>query len=511
MTNYTYDIEINTYYSKKRIIIFYTYPNGNPTVAIFFADWYYYTTENISDSKLLSLAINQYHSEWPNSRYDINGVKLDKLTTRNISYHETFNSPHSASPWEGDDPFDPTATTTYNVKTGQWEDMSSVTAPETPLEADFEIPEPDLPPYNQDLEGQTAQADMEKKIDEITTTIQSMKKIAPPTTKQVVDQLWDTLEPQMLTHRQIAKKIMLTTSGIVPGVGEIQSVPKVDQKTAHLAIYGKLMYDSNGQLVDDEVKHPECVNWTKFKKNISSDTSDSNDIFPMKDKVKNMKLELKNAIKGLGSKMDDLSDGITKSAIEIPIGAASFIDAATNLPKPQPSLAVASILGIFSSISKLQAKVIEIVPLLSPLQFLFFLLPQASPIIGQITNIILTPMTIIVTSIGALTAIIQPILSLIPSPTQVSNIVKQSTSASIEGHVVDATNLPIVGVSIKVNDLDPVVTDDTGYYKVSGIDATGGTATLIATAPNANLTTMTITVTGLKSGITTNQEIWMIN
>ena len=363
-----------------------------------------------------------------------------------------------------------------------------------------------------DLEGQTAQADMEKKIDEITTSVQSMKKIAPPTFKELLDQLWDsTIEPLILTPRQIAKKIMLTTSGIVPGVGAIPSVPKLDEKTVHLAIYGKLLYGPDGQLIDNEKEHPECVNWKRFRKNTSDDKSDNNDIFPMKDKVKNMKKELKNALKGLGGKLDDIQDGITKAAIEIPIGVASFIDAATNIPKPQPSLAVSSILGIFSSISKLQGKVMEIVAFLSPLQFLFFLFPQASPIINKITTSVLLPITIIVTTIGGFSAMMAPIIALIPSPTQVTDIVKQSTASSIEGHVVDASNLPIAGVSIKVNDLDPVVTDDTGYYKVSGIDVSGGTATLVATAPNVNLTTMTINVTGLKSGITTTQEIWMIN
>jgi len=358
-----------------------------------------------------------------------------------------------------------------------------------------------------DVEGQAAQSELNSKLDTLTKSLQDMKKIVPPK-----PDVWkDIIEPQLLTPRRIAKKIMITTCGIVPGVGGIPSVPKIDEKTAHLAIYGKLMYDSDGQLIDDEVKHPECVNKIKFKKNDSTDNSDDNDIYPMKDKVKNMKLEVQNAIKAFGKKMEDLEDGVQKAALEVGIGVAAFIDAATNIPKPQPSLAISSILGILSSITKLQAKVIEFVPLLAPLQYLVFLLPQAAQIIGTVTSMLIIPLTVLVTAIGGLSALMSPILALIPTPAQVADIAKKSTSASIEGHVVDASNLPIAGVSIKVNSLDPVVTDDTGYYKVSGIDASGGTATLVATAPNANLTTMTLTVTGLKSGVTTTQEIWMIN
>ena len=341
-----------------------------------------------------------------------------------------------------------------------------------------------------------------------------MKKIAPPTLQEAINMIWDSIEPMILTPRQIAKKIMLTTSGIIPGVGGIPSVPKIDEKTAHLAIYGKFMYGPDGKLIDNEKEHPECVNWTKFKKNISDDTSDINDIFPMKDKVKNMKQEFKNAIKGLGSKLDDLQDGLTKAGIETGIGIAAFTDALTNVPKPQPSLAVSSILGIFSSISKLQAKVMEIIPLLGPLQFLFYLLPQASSIIQIIINVLITPMSAIITGIGLLSAMMTPILALIPTTkAQVDDLVNKSTKATINGHVTDMIfGMPIAGATIKANSMDAVTSDDGGFYQIQGVDAgptdTSGTGVVLTvSAYGYQVNTLTVTV---HHGQTTTQEITLV-
>ena len=228
----------------------------------------------------------------------------------------------------------------------------------------------------------------------------------------------------------------------------------------------------------------------------------------MKEKAHLITLEVKNSIKGLGKKMEDLEDGVQKAALEIGIGVAAFVDAATNIPKPQPSLAISAILGIFSSISKLQAKVIEIVPLLTPLEYLVFLLPKASPIISTVTTTFVTPLTILVTTIGGFSAIMSPILALIPSPAQVTDIVKQSTSATLKGVVKDVAGNPINGASVKVNTMDAVSTDGTGAYTVEKISISGGGLTGTATITVVVIGHATVTdIASIEAGKTTTKDI----
>ena len=367
-------------------------------------------------------------------------------------------------------------------------DNTTITTTTTPTQPDI----PDEPPDEDEMK---AQSELDEKTSKLTDTVHKMPRITVP-----LPDIWeDVIKPNLMTDRQVAKKIMMTTTGIIPGIAGQPSVPKVDTKSAHMAVYGKMMYDSSGKLVDDEVKHPECVNWVLFRKNTSSLNLD-NDVYPMKLKVKNIKIELQNSIKGLGIKFGELSDSLIKAAIEIGIGFAAFIDAATNIPKPQPALALSAILGIFSSIAKLQMLVLAIVPLLVPLQYLSLVFPKAGNFIRIVLGV-LTPIFIIVEGIGKLGELISVIKNLISTQSaKKDEIIKSSTGAIINGKVIGIFNAPVVGASVKVGTMDPVTTDTSGSFSVTKIEIGTGTVNVNVTASGYQTTSVS---TNIKPGETT--------
>jgi hypothetical protein len=162
MTTYSYSIETDHkagYWLKdriwktdglnKRLIFFYTYPEDAPTVVIYIGIWFHFF-ENadmsgldpdrmfLSDEKMLKASIKEYYEyAYPEDRIDLKGNKLPKITTRNITYKETFESPRNPdgslkiqSGFEPDDPFDSESydnidealSVYYDIKTYQWID-----------------------------------------------------------------------------------------------------------------------------------------------------------------------------------------------------------------------------------------------------------------------------------------------------------------------------------------------------------------------------------------------------
>lgn len=292
-------------------------------------------------------------------------------------------------------------------------------------------------------------------------------------------------------------------SGMIEGIAGMADVPKVDEKTAHLAVYGKMMYDSDGNLLDDDRKYPECAS-TYF----STNTFDKSEL---KDKIVNMKIQVKESIKGLCVKKAELTDATQKAGIEIVLGASSFIDAATNVPKPQPSLALSSILGILSSVTKLQSKVLEIVPFLAPLKYLSVLLPSNSvdTVIGLV-NVILSILFTLMTTIETVTVKpLEPIMSLIPSSqSDIDKVVKTSMSGTVNGTISDGvTGQPIGGAGVKIG-TKYTVTNNSGFYSIDKVD--GGTTSKPVTADitvtASNYKTATVT-TPVESGKTTKKDI----
>lgn len=314
------------------------------------------------------------------------------------------------------------------------------------------------------------QNDLEQKIEELNKSIYNLKKI---TTPPVVDPLYSMVdEPNFfMTDRQVAKKMMME-SGDEPGVGN-ERVSKVDEETAHFAVYGKLMYDSNNKLIDDEIKYPECVDLDYAMKTDS----------PLIEKVKIMKTESKNAIKGLCVKKAELTEDTTKAGLEISLAVPASIDAITCFPKPQPSLALSTVLSVLSSVSKLQSKVLELIPYLPPLLYLINLLPASK--VTKIINLVLiliSALVIIISTIEAVTVKpLKPVAALIPSSqSEIDKTINTSLSGTLNGTISDLlTGLPIAGALVKASSIE-TTTDDSGFYTIPNVPKGGVNLTVQA-------------------------------
>ena len=57
-----------------------------------------------------------------------------------------------------------------------------------------------------------------------------------------------SLSDSLLTKRQIAKRILIYSTD-----------EPMEEEDAHLIIYGKLLYDKDNKLIEDDNKYPECV------------------------------------------------------------------------------------------------------------------------------------------------------------------------------------------------------------------------------------------------------------
>jgi hypothetical protein len=106
------------------------------------------------------------------------------------------------------------------------------------------------------------------------------------------------IDNYVMTERQIAKNIMINSSDA-----------PMSEEDAHLVVYGKLMYDNNGKLVDNEITNPECVD---------KDKAISDDHPILKDgvsDVKNKSLNSHKKIMSLGKDMGEHSKYLTMKTL----------------------------------------------------------------------------------------------------------------------------------------------------------------------------------------------------
>jgi len=493
MTTYSYSIEIDKkagYWSKdksvdngwrkdglqKRLIFFYTYPEDAPTVVIYIGSWYHFF-ENadmtsldpdrmfLSDEKMLKASIKEYYEyDYPEDRIDLKGNKLPKITTRNITYKETFESPRNPdgtlkiqSGFEPDNPFDASSydnvdkalSVYYDIKTYQWIDPADdeptkeeiakmnvryIDAVDTGvLMADVKI-EPLSIQKDQDKQKENEELikhmeSLNAETVTLTKTIVEIKNgvVMPPPPVKLED-----FEPgglyAFMTENQIMKKMMVMGSGMMPG--PLGSVSKVDEKTAHLIIYGKEpMYDANGKIIDNEVTNPECVN----KERGIPDTH------PMKDKIKEMKKELKDAFMQVCYRAAEITKEMKDLIVKLALAAPAMVEALLP-PKPTPTTALAILQSMMSDISKLVSIISQITPFLAPLQNFAFVLPS----LGMVTTIfglILTPIKALNATLGGFKQILtfqQIITGLIGQATQA--VAEQAAAAAAGTSGTSGTN-----------------------------------------------------------------------
>ena len=247
---------------------------------------------------------------------------------------------------------------------------------------------------------------------------------------KTIDIYGDLIEPNILTERQIAKKMLVISSGMMPAVGNIPSAPTLDEKTAHLIVYGKLKYRGDGTLSDNELPYdsvknplgdPTCVydpenNPEDFK--LTGVTTPMSAKSMMMMWIKDAKSQVKKSFMQIGLK---------SKAIEI--AADHFIGSITIAAATVPGYSLPTAINpgaikkAFSDVgdagNNLSAKINDLIDYFDPiLQFLPFLLPDTAIIdtILSIVNAILSAINIILTVIAGLMPKILTITSMIPYP-----------------------------------------------------------------------------------------------
>ena len=247
---------------------------------------------------------------------------------------------------------------------------------------------------------------------------------------KTIDIYGDLIEPNIMTERQIAKKMLVISSGMMPAVGNIPSAPTLDEKTAHLIVYGKLKYRGDGTLSDNELPYdsvknplgdPTCVydpenNPEDFK--LTGVTTPMSAKSMMMMWIKDAKSQVKKSFMQIGLK---------SKAIEI--AADHFIGSITIAAATVPGYSLPTAINpgaikkAFSDVgdagNNLSAKINDLIDYFDPiLQFLPFLLPDTAIIdtILSIVNAILSAINIILTVIAGLMPTILTITSMIPYP-----------------------------------------------------------------------------------------------
>ena len=308
------------------------------------------------------------------------------------------------------------------------------------------------------------------------------------------------IEPHLMTERQIAKKIILVTSGAATASGQIlsqelnqtqnivgkanslganintQPINKasydaafavnaatmlnqvITPETAHLIVYGKIKRGADGAIVDNEVEDPDCVGSLGMPAN-----------HPTLADIRDIKNQLIKAIKMLGIKQQDLIDDIAEAMISIPASISAMVSAVAILP-PGSGLPVAfaAFQTLISTIMTLVQKVVPIPDYLHYMDKLPILLkPEMLDAILGTLNVGLTAILTILDTIDAVAKLIPSTSALssmtggspMPPPTYVTGDVTGSVSA--HGPL-------LANVTVTIGDKSST-TDESGNYTIEKI------------------------------------------
>lgn len=237
---------------------------------------------------------------------------------------------------------------------------------------------------------------MYSNIDKITAAVDDINKSVNVASPPSMD-----IREHFMTDRQVMKKVMMSggnMSGIPdPSATDIQ----MSEEDAHSLVYGKLMYDDNGKLVDNEEKNPECVDKkTKVK-----------DSHPLKMWIKNKKLDVAIAFDSLKSKSAEIGEASTQLSIETVAAFITIGSSAAILPfGAGVPTAFSALQGIFSALQAFQTKVIQVLPILEPLTYVAILIPL--DVIGTVIGMINGLLAIVSGALAAVAGLLAPIAQL---------------------------------------------------------------------------------------------------
>lgn len=285
-----------------------------------------------------------------------------------------------------------------------------------------------------------------KNIDKLIEKIYELKEktfFAPPVPKIDIDSM-------ILTKRQIAKRMILLSGGIISSAGttivsldnskntiltsfnmmgadvpnpssvlddyETQFALNASQvigkaitpESAHFIIYGKFKRDSNGNLIDNEILDPDCV----LKELAMPETH------PTMTEIGVMIKKTIKALRMLGIKQQELLDDIAQTMIAIPSSVTAIASAAVILPFGAGiPVAFSAFMGLMSNIMNLVSKISGLAIDIENLTYLPIIIgDKADSIIGIINTQLIAIITILST-IDGLTKIIPRV----PIPPGVAN------------------------------------------------------------------------------------------
>jgi len=327
-------------------------------------------------------------------------------------------------------------------------------------------------------------------IDEIQLAINTINETVNGIEQPTID-----IKQFFMTNRQIMKKIIMVggnMSGIPDtGAADIQ----IDEESAHMLVYGKLMIDEAGNLVDDEITFPECVH----------EKTKTKDSHPMKMWIKNKKLEVSIAFDQLKSKGPEIKNATIQLTNEV---AASFITLASS-PVILPSgagmpVALSALQGILSALQAYQTKIIQILPLLEPLTFVAILIPLnvIDTVIGMI-NIFLS---IINTALAAVAGI----LSIVDFLKNTLTSAKETMDAKVL-KITKITANPAILLQGGTVKLSVAVENGSWQYEYLWTDENGNTISNEKDATVSYPNIYTCKVTDIKNNSTVSKTIEISN
>lgn len=282
-----------------------------------------------------------------------------------------------------------------------------------------------------------------KNIDKILEKVYELKSktfFTPPVS--TID-----IKPMLLTKRQIAKKMILMSAGIISDTG--QSIPIIESnvkstitsanqlgsdipndnssitsnydvqfalnasqmigkamtpEAAHFIVYGKFKRDSNGKLIDNEILDPDCV-LTRLA---------MPDTHPTMSEIQIKINNLTKFLRMLGIKQQDLLDAIAQSMIAIPASITAIASATAILP-PGAGIPVAfsAFQGLIANIMNLVSKVSDVTIDMEYLNYLPLLIDAQK--LDSVLGIINTQLNAIYTILSTIDNITKIIPS-VPTP-----------------------------------------------------------------------------------------------
>jgi len=208
------------------------------------------------------------------------------------------------------------------------------------------------------------------------------------------------IDSMVKTKRQVAKLLLKQSSPVALDT-EGNQIP-ISEESIHIVIYGKVLKDDDGTIIDNEVLYPDCVD---HKRAMSDDHP------TLKEEYKKLLKELKTAIRTFLIKTKSFMRMIFEATAEIASSVGVIISSMVILPFGSGiPTAVNALLNIIASINKLSDQLLEFLPILGPLMNIFLLI--AEQFIITILTVINTTLKVLIVILGSVVAIKKPISEL---------------------------------------------------------------------------------------------------